>query len=101
MLAAAGDAEASVRSAALYMLANSQDPRATQAIVSGMKDADPAVRASAAGAAGTQPADAVGELLMTLLDSDQTRRCSVSEPGPTEVRRGDSQVEGAGGEEAG
>ncbi len=71
MLSAAGDSEATVRAAAMYVLANSQDSRATRAIVSGLKDADLAVCAAAAAAAGTQPAEAVAEMLMTSVDNDQ------------------------------
>jgi HEAT repeat protein len=71
ILTAAGDPNVAVRSAAIHILGNSQDPRATQAIVAGMKDADWTVCSSAAVAAGNQPVDAVAEPLMKLLDDER------------------------------
>lgn len=68
VLGATGDAAAEVRAAAVTVLGMSDDPRATQAVVKALRDADTSVRYSAVRSAGSHPVDAVAPSLIGMFD---------------------------------
>jgi HEAT repeat protein len=68
LVKAAADEDATVRSVALYTLADSADPKATQALLRAMADPETDVRSSAARAACEHKAEALVEPLIGLLD---------------------------------